>query len=281
MIDGGLTDAQKAAFPALASYVALRVADGTDAATLVKGQLSVAQRSGDALTGFTGVQIPGVLDDLYADALADIDLGVAFRGNNPTFRLWAPTAQSAALLTWDAGATGEPQRHEATWDAASGTWSVAGKKALKGDEYLWEVVVYAPTTGVIETNTVTDPYSVALTPNSERSVAIDLSDKAHKPKAWEKTKSPVIDQPVDRAIYELHIRDFSITDTTVPEADRGTYKAFTHDGQCGHDAARPAGGCRDQHRAPAALVRHRHDRGGPRRAGRARVRPGLVRPRLE
>ena len=126
-----------------------------------------------------------------------------------------------------------PQRHEATWDAASGTWSVAGKSALKGDEYLWEVVVYAPTTGAIETNAVTDPYSVALTLNSERSVAIDLSDKAHKPKTWEKTKSPVIDQPVDRTIYELHIRDFSITDETVPENERGTYQAFTHPDSAG------------------------------------------------
>ncbi len=233
VIEGGLTDAQRAAFPALSSYVALRVADGTDAAALVKGQLAVAQRSGETLTGFTGVQIPGVLDDLYADALEGTDLGVAFQGKKPTFRLWAPTAQSATLLTWDAGATGEAQRHDATWDAASGTWSVAGTKALKDDEYLWEVVVYAPTTGAIETNTVTDPYSVALTPNSERSVATDLSDKAHTPKTWEKTPAPVIDQPVDRAIYELHIRDFSITDETVPESDRGTYKAFTHEDSAG------------------------------------------------
>ncbi|HEY5874045.1 MAG TPA: pullulanase-type alpha-1,6-glucosidase, partial [Ilumatobacteraceae bacterium] len=233
VIDGGLTEAQKASFPALESYVALRVPDGTDAATLVKGQLAVAQRNGDTLTGFTGVQIPGALDDLYADALDDVKLGVSFQGSKPTFRLWAPTAQSATLLTWDAGATGDAQRHEAKWDAASGTWSVAGKSALKGDEYLWEVVVYAPTTGAIETNAVTDPYSVALTLNSERSVAIDLSDKAHKPKTWEKTKSPVIDQPVDRTIYELHIRDFSITDETVPQNERGTYQAFTHPDSAG------------------------------------------------
>ena len=140
-------------------------------ATLLKGQLMVAQRGADdALTAFTGVQIPGVLDDLYADAArADATLGVTFQGNKPTFRLWAPTAQAATLLTWDAGAaTGDPVRHEAAWDAASGTWTVAGKAALKGDEYLWEVAVYAPTTGAIETNDVTDPYSVALTDRTRR-----------------------------------------------------------------------------------------------------------------
>ncbi|MFC8680383.1 pullulanase-type alpha-1,6-glucosidase [Microbacterium ureisolvens] len=233
VVDGGLTAEQKAGFPALANFVALRVPEGTDAAALVRGELAVSQRDAEGvLSGFTGVQIPGVLDDLYADAVADADLGVTFQGKKPTFRLWAPTAQSATLLTWDpstGSGTEEPVRHDATWDAASGIWTVAGDKALKGDEYLWEVVVYAPTTGAIETNQVTDPYSVALTINSERSVAIDLGDKEWRPKGWEKTKAPVIDRPVDRAIYELHVRDFSITDESVPEKERGTYAAFSRD----------------------------------------------------
>lgn len=165
--------------------------------------------------------------------MRDLPLGVTFSGKKPTFRLWAPTAQSATLLTWEAGATGDPVRHEARRDAASGSWTVEGGAKLRGDEYLWDVVVYAPTTGAIETNLVTDPSSVALTTNSERSVAIDLADKAFRPKAWEKTAAPKIDRPVDRAIYELHIRDFSITDTAVPEDERGTYRAFTRAGSAG------------------------------------------------
>ncbi|HEX5859795.1 MAG TPA: pullulanase-type alpha-1,6-glucosidase [Microbacterium sp.] len=233
LVTSGLTADQKAAFPALAGYVALRV-EAADAAALVKGQLAVAQRNGaGALSAFTGVQIPGVLDDLYAAELDGKTLGVAFKGKKPTFRLWAPTAQEATLLTWDAGATGDPTRHEAAWDAASGTWSVAGASALKGDEYLWEVRVYAPTTGKIETNQVTDPYSVALTENSVRSVAVDLGDKAFRPRTWEKAAAPEIAKPVDRTIYELHIRDFSITDESVPEAERGTYKAFTRKDSAG------------------------------------------------
>lgn len=229
-IDGGLTDEQEERFPALAEFIALEVADGTDAAALLRGQLMVSQRDADgAVRAFTGVQIPGVLDDLYADAVAGVELGVSFDGKKPTFRLWAPTAQAATLLTWDAGADGDAARHEATWDEASGIWTVEGGKKLKGDEYLWEVVVYAPTTGAIETNQVTDPYSLALTLNSERSVAVDLDDKSWRPKAWEKTEAPVVDRPVDRAIYELHVRDFSITDESVPEAERGTYTAFTRD----------------------------------------------------
>ncbi|WP_255305011.1 pullulanase-type alpha-1,6-glucosidase [Microbacterium sp. 3J1] len=229
VIDGGLTDEQLARFPALEGYLALRVPEA-DAAALLRTQLAVAQRDeAGALTAFTGVQIAGVLDDLYAAALDDVDLGVTFSGKNPTFRLWAPTAQSATLLTWNEGADGDPVRHEAAWDAASGVWEVKGKKDLKGDEYLWEVVVFAPTTGAIETNRITDPYSVGLTLNSERSVAIDLDDKAWQPKQWQKAKPPLVERSVDRAIYELHIRDFSASDESVPEAERGTYLAFTRD----------------------------------------------------
>lgn len=229
-VDGGLTDEQKARFPALAGFTALRV-EGVDAAAVLKGQLMVSQRdAAGSLRAFTGVQIPGVLDDLYADEVGDAELGVSFAKNKkPTFRLWAPTAQSVTLLTWEAGAEGDPQRHEASWDEASGVWTVKGAKSLTGDEYLWEVVVYAPSTGAIETNLVTDPYSVALTTNSERSVAVDLDDKSLKPKQWEKAKAPKVERPVDRAIYELHVRDFSITDETVPAQERGTYRAFTRD----------------------------------------------------
>ncbi|MCI9888274.1 pullulanase-type alpha-1,6-glucosidase [Micrococcales bacterium 31B] len=230
VIDGGLTAAQKAAFPALASYTALRV-EGVDAASLLTGQLAVAQTAADGtLAAVTGVQIPGVLDDLYAASVQNAKLGVTFTKGAPTFRLWAPTAQAVSLLTWEPGATGEPARHAATRDAASGTWSAAGGTDLVGDEYLWEVTVYAPSTGAIETNLVTDPYSVALTLNSTRSVVVDLNDKKWAPKQWAKTPAPTVKQAVDRSIYELHIRDFSIGDPKVPAAERGTYTAFTRDG---------------------------------------------------
>lgn len=228
-VDGTLTEEQTARFPALAGSLALKLTDA-DAAALVRTQLAVSQVGVDgAVTAYTGVQIPGVLDDLYASELEDVDLGVTFKGKKPTFRLWAPTAQQVSLLTRDAGDAGDPVRHEAAWDAASGVWQVKGDKGLKNDEFVWEVVVYAPTTGAIETNLVTDPYSIALTLNSERSVAVDLDDKAWEPKIWKKAEAPEVERAVDRAIYELHIRDFSIGDESVPEGKRGTYLAFAED----------------------------------------------------
>ena len=58
---------------------------------------------------------------------------------------------------------------------------------------------------------------------------MNLDDDSLQPDQWAETPAPVVERPVDRAIYELHVRDFSITDETVPEAERGTYRAFTRD----------------------------------------------------
>jgi pullulanase len=63
--------------------------------------------------------------------------------------------------------------------------------------------------------------------NSKRSQIVDLTDADLKPEGWDTVTKPALDAPEDIVIYELHIRDFSISDQTVPEELRGTYKAFT------------------------------------------------------
>ena len=113
------------------------------------------------------------------------------------------------------------------WDSQTGVWSFSGKAEWKNKFYLYEVNVYVPSTGKIETNLVTDPYSFSLSTNSKRSQIVDLNDSALKPQDWDSTQKPALAAPEDIVIYELHIRDFSISDQTVPAELRGTYKAFT------------------------------------------------------
>ncbi|MGW9629467.1 pullulanase-type alpha-1,6-glucosidase [Agromyces sp. NPDC055520] len=239
----GLTEAQLTEFPALDGYLALRPVglDRGEVQALLTEQLAVAQRAsagtttGGELTAFTGVQLPGVLDAIYGDAVASESLGVSWQGGEPSLALWAPTAQDVALQVFPTGEAGEPVTTPAVFDAATGIWSVAGADGADGEplaagaEYRWSVEVYAPSTGEIETNSVTDPYSVALTANSVRSVVVDLDDPSLAPDQWAATPAPVVERPVDRAIYELHVRDFSIGDETVPAEERGTYRAFTRD----------------------------------------------------
>ena len=48
-----------------------------------------------------------------------------------------------------------------------------------------------------------------------------------QPPDWLKLTKPALAAPEDAVIYELHVRDFSVNDQTVPENERGTFKAFT------------------------------------------------------
>ncbi|NMR18984.1 pullulanase-type alpha-1,6-glucosidase [Cellulomonas fimi] len=231
----GLSEAQLERFPALAGYLALRVggAEGLERGEVVRllqGELMVGQYAADGTAqAITGMQIPGVVDDVFAEAASDRALGVTWKKKAPSLALWAPTATQVDLLVWTGDdLAAEPER-VAMSRADDGTWTAAGTRAWNGARYLYEVTVYAPTTDAVEVNRVTDPYSVALTQNSTHSVLVDLDDKAYRPKVWEKTPQPRV-EPVDQTIYELQVRDFSINDESVPAAKRGTYLAFAENG---------------------------------------------------
>ena len=225
-----------AAHPELKGYLALRLNEKTakQAGSILQGQVAVALYDDlGRLLDATGVQTPGVLDDLYGSAAART-FGVTWKDGSPSFTLWAPTAQKVSALLWPASASADAPASEATrvlmTRRPDGSWGADAAAKWRGARYLFEVVVFAPTTGKIETNLVTDPYSVALTLNSTRSVAVDLADPALKPALWQRSPSPALKQKVDQTIYELHVRDFSVSDKTVPAAHRGSYLAFADNG---------------------------------------------------
>ncbi|AZQ34296.1 pullulanase-type alpha-1,6-glucosidase [Streptomyces cyaneochromogenes] len=217
-----LTDAQKAKFPHLRNYTAWSVdpRDRDRVREALRGQLVASQRAANgALLAATGVQIAGVLDDLYPGA-TKADLGPTFDKGRPTLAVWAPTAQSVKLEIGDS--TVAMKRNDTT-----GVWSATGPGSWKGKAYRYVVKVWAPSVRKVVTNKVTDPYSVALTANSERSLVVDLGDKALAPSGWSTYTKPRAVPLKDAQIQELHVRDFSIADKTVSSKDKGTYLAFT------------------------------------------------------
>ncbi|MEU6226795.1 pullulanase-type alpha-1,6-glucosidase [Streptomyces sp. NPDC047042] len=219
-----LTDAQKAKFPHLASYTAWTVdpRDRDRVREALLGQVVASQRAANgAVLAATGVQLAGVLDDLYADA-SKAHLGPTFSKGRPTLSVWAPTAQSVKLELGLDGSTVAMKRNDTT-----GVWSVTGAKSWKGKPYRYVVKVWAPSVAKVVTNRVTDPYSVALSTDSERSLVVDLDDKSLAPRGWTTYAKPKAVPLRDAEIQELHVRDFSVADDTVPAKDRGTYLAFT------------------------------------------------------
>ena len=226
----GLPATIKQRFPAQAALSALRL-EGVSIDTvksLLRGQLAVValDAEGVPLAG-AGLQLPGVLDDVYsaADRAA---LGLSWKGSRPSLALWAPTARSVSVKVYAKGANSRATASVLmNRSQRTGVWTVRGSRSWKGRYFLYQVKVYVPETGKVETNLVTDPYSLGLSQNSARSLFVDLDDRSLTPKGWARLKKPKLVKPVDQAITELHLRDFSASDPTVRQVDRGTYEAFT------------------------------------------------------
>ncbi len=217
IVDGGIAGDSYALTPAGDDRFELSAAGRRAARELLTGQLIVAAYDAQgALVDATGVQIPGVLDDLYAEA-ARARLGPTWRGRTPSLAVWAPTAKDVQLVLGD--------RRLAMRRGRDGVWRIEGRPSWRNAAYAFAVTVYVP--DEVVTNVVTDPYSVALTTNSTRSVLADLDEDDLKPHGWDRLVKPRLAQPEDSTIYELHVRDFSITDETVPARHRGTFLAFT------------------------------------------------------
>ena len=61
----------------------------------------------------------------------------------------------------------------------------------------------------------------------------DVDAATVKPAGWDQSVSPPLDSLSDISIYELHIRDFSVADSTVPAGDQGMYEAFADENSNG------------------------------------------------
>ncbi|WBB50109.1 pullulanase-type alpha-1,6-glucosidase [Verrucosispora sp. WMMA2044] len=224
----GLTEAQRAAFPHLWDHRALTL-DRRDLAKVpaaLRGQLLVTERAADGtLLGATGVQVPGVLDDVYASATA-ARLGATFTGGVPTLSVWAPTARTVSLELSDSPtATARPVAMRR--DDGTGVWSVRGQRSWSGKYYRYRVQAWQPATQQMVTASVTDPYSVALAADSTHSQIVDLTDPKLAPAGWARLRKPAAVPSAKVQISELSVRDFSIADDTVPPQRRGTFLAFT------------------------------------------------------
>ncbi len=141
------------------------------------------------------------------------DLGATTTGGVTTLKVWAPTASKVRACVYDSGSANATTVKDLTRDAATGVWS----GGLGGD--MTRQVLHVPRRRLrprhraFVRNLVTDPYSVSLTTDSTRSYIADLSSAALKPgRLGTAHPGPGPRTPTDMSIYELHVRDFSISD---------------------------------------------------------------------
>src|SRR6202171_4343176 len=238
---GGFTPDEQARFPQLSGYAVLHLPDNTSTsllAAVLKGQVAVSATASDGrLKYVTSVQTAGVLDGLF---FFPGSLGVVFHERKEDdsrdasdgdtngeilIRVWAPTTQSLNLQLFDHAADTSPAKVVAMHEN-NGVWSARIDDSWRNKYYLFDLRVYVPRQRAIVENFVTDPYSVDLALNGVKSRITDLNDPDTQPEDWEESRSPSLARANDLSIYELHIRDFSANDMTVPPPHRGTYLAF-------------------------------------------------------
>lgn len=229
------------------------LAAGVNAAALLLEQLLLVHEAADGrVIAATGLQIPGALDDLYAAAEKVADFGAHPGKTSTRFAVWAPTAQRV-MLCRHAGPDSPAVAVEAMrLDTATGAWRAELPGDLSGQAYRYLVDVVTPTHGRVR-NLVTDPYSVALTADSRLSLVADLAAPALKPHGWDASPRPTrVKVSTDQMIYELHVRDFSVSDASVRPAWRGKYLAFTESASNGmkHLQALSRAGITDVHLLP-------------------------------
>ena len=215
----------------------------------------------------TAIQHALALDAIYAEAAHEQALGASIlTGRDPdagqgravrtVFRLWAPTARRVALCL-EAPAAGHrapppPSLRSMQRDARTGIWTHVSGGDLSGSRYRYIVDVVVPGAGLLR-NRVTDPYALALTADSRRSVVVALDDPALQPPGWRTHAVPAtVAAPTDMVVYELHVRDFSAGDASVPAEHRGKYLATTHADSAGmrHLRALAQAGVTDLHLLP-------------------------------
>ena len=148
------------------------------------------------------------------------DLGATWSAESTTFRLWAPTAAKVLVNLYTAGNDGEKTASIEMTQDVNGTWvaSVAGD--LNGTYYTYSV------TRKGETVEAVDPYARTTGVNGNRAMVVDLDST--DPAGWENDTYVTQDNYTDAVIWELHVRDFSIDESSgVSAANRGKYLAFT------------------------------------------------------
>jgi pullulanase len=249
-------DALRFKYVGSGTVFSVRAADVARLPALHQQQLVLVQEDADGkVQNATTAHIAGALDDLYAAAAYVDDLGAVVKNGSTSFKLWAPTAQAVSvMLTQPLGNSGltRTSTEPMTRDAATGVWRLSKPGQLQGTLYRYQVQVFVRGVGLVR-NLVTDPYSLGLSMGGQQSVVVDLTSPQTKPPGWDAGTPPAtVAAPSDLSIYELHVRDFSINDTTVPAARRGKYLAFAESNSNGmrHLSALAAAGLTDVHLLP-------------------------------
>jgi len=149
------------------------------------------------------------------------DLGVQYTKNQTKIRVWAPTASQVELRIYRQSQGGEAIRIDQLEKAERGTWIISIQSNLNG--YFYTIRVNDG--GWLNETPGVDARAVGT--NGLRGLIFD--PETINPEGWTDDQLVVCENPTEAVIYELHVRDFSISPSSGMK-NKGKYLAFTEEG---------------------------------------------------
>ena len=154
------------------------------------------------------------------------DLGAMWSESATTFKVWAPTATAVKVARYSSGTadTNDLIEEVTMTPAENGVWVATVNGDISSTYYTYKVTVDG------ETIEACDPYARTTGVNSKRAMVLDLD--ATNPDDWEYDKNPHEGMNyTDAIIYELHVRDFSIDESSgIKDEYQGKYLGLTETG---------------------------------------------------
>src|SRR6056297_1157735 len=134
------------------------------------------------------------------------DLGVFWSPEKTAVKIWAPTAKMVEFRLYKDGKSGEAFHKTQLVANGDGTWETI----LMGD-YEGKFYTFRINDGEWLDETP-DIYARCVGVNGLRGMVFNPSKT--NPDGWEDDKKPELKNMTDAVIYETHVRDFSISDSS-------------------------------------------------------------------
>ena len=148
------------------------------------------------------------------------DLGVTWTPEKTTVKIWAPTAKMIEFRLYKDGKTGEAFHKTQLQAIGNGVWSTVLTGDYQGKFYTLKI---NDGEWLAETP---DMYARCVGINGKRGLIYD--PRKTNPENWENDKGPALRSFTEAVIYETHVRDFSISESSGIQ-HKGKYLGFTEE----------------------------------------------------
>jgi len=150
------------------------------------------------------------------------DLELIYTPQVSKFRVWAPTAEQVKLLLYDNGSEGAAYQVVDMKRSTDGTWKKEIDEDLKSKFYTFQIRI-----GEKWLSETPGMWVKATGINGKRAAIIDMNTT--NPEGWESDKRPPLANYSDITLYEVHVRDFSVSANSGMK-NKGKFLAFTEAG---------------------------------------------------